>query len=127
MPSATYHLARAISTWTAVEHITLTNLSFPSDELGRHTPFADQPLLPPLRTLRTLYVGQATLLPPSAVAAMVAALRPGGWLLLEHGWDQADAVAGLLAAAGFGAIAHRHDLGGHARCTGGCWQAMNKG
>ncbi len=46
-------------------------------------------------------------------------LRPGGWLLLEHGWDQADAVAGLLRAAGFEAIGHRHDLGGQARCTGG--------
>ena len=31
-------------------------------------------------------------------------LSPGGWLLLEHGWDQADAVRELLADAGFGAI-----------------------
>jgi release factor glutamine methyltransferase len=54
-------------------------------------------------------------------------LHPGGWLLLEHGWDQADAVAALLADAGFGAIGHRCDLGGHARCTGGRWQGRNKG
>ena len=73
MPSATYHLIRALSTWTAIEHITLTNLSFPSDELGVNTSFSrDAPLLPPLPSLRTLYVGQATLLPPSAVAAMLA-------------------------------------------------------
>ena len=73
VPSATFHLTRAISTWTVVEHITLTNMSFPSDELGRNTPFArDAPLLPPLPSLRTLYIGQATLLPPSAVAAMLA-------------------------------------------------------
>ncbi|KAI9070369.1 hypothetical protein FKP32DRAFT_1558101 [Trametes sanguinea] len=73
VPSATYHLIRALSTWTAIEHITLTNLSFPSDELGVNTPFSrDAPLLPALPSLRTLYVGQATLLPPSAVAAMLA-------------------------------------------------------
>ncbi|TBU23354.1 hypothetical protein BD311DRAFT_768597 [Dichomitus squalens] len=72
VPSATFHLARAISTWTAIEHITLTNMSFPSDQLGRNTPFAEAPLLPPLQSLRTLYIGQSTLLPPSAVAAMVA-------------------------------------------------------
>ncbi|KAI0640407.1 hypothetical protein C8Q79DRAFT_921563 [Trametes meyenii] len=73
VPTATYHLIRALSTWTAIEHITLTNLTFPSDELGLNTPFArDAPLLPALPTLRTLYIGQATLLPPGAVAAMLA-------------------------------------------------------
>ncbi|KAI8972430.1 hypothetical protein BD414DRAFT_581328 [Trametes punicea] len=73
VPSATYHLIRALSTWTAIEHITLTNLSFPSDELGLNTPFSrDAPLLPGLPSLRTLYIGQATLLPPSTVAAMLA-------------------------------------------------------
>ena len=46
-------------------------------------------------------------------------LLPGGWLLLEHGWDQGDAVAGLLAARGYGDIQHRLDLAGHVRCTGG--------
>ena len=71
VPSATFHLARAISTWTAVEHITLTNMSFPSDELGLHTSFSAAPLLPSLPRLRTLYIGQATFLPPSAAAAMV--------------------------------------------------------
>ena len=54
-------------------------------------------------------------------------LHPGGWLLLEHGWDQADAVAALLADAGFGAIGHRRDLASHARCTGGQWNVVNKG
>ncbi|WP_101047180.1 peptide chain release factor N(5)-glutamine methyltransferase [Macromonas nakdongensis] len=46
-------------------------------------------------------------------------LHPGGWLLLEHGWDQADAVAELLRAQGFTAVDHRLDLAGHRRCTGG--------
>jgi len=48
-------------------------------------------------------------------------LAPGGWLLLEHGHDQPDAVADLLRRAGFEAIAHRHDLAGMRRCTGGRW------
>lgn len=53
------------------------------------------------------------------VAAAPAHLHGGGWLLLEHGHDQATAVAALLATTGFVAIDHRHDLAGHARCTGG--------
>ena len=39
-----------------------------------------------------------------------ACLRPGGWLLLEHGWDQGDAVRALLAAAGFVDVATERDL-----------------
>ncbi|PWW48615.1 [protein release factor]-glutamine N5-methyltransferase [Melaminivora alkalimesophila] len=55
-----------------------------------------------------------------AIAAQAPGrLAPGGWLLLEHGWDQAAAVRGLLAAAGLADVASRADLGGIARCTGG--------
>ena len=46
-------------------------------------------------------------------------LSPGAWLLLEHGYDQADAVQAMLRAQGFSVIATRHDLGGQPRCTGG--------
>ena len=53
------------------------------------------------------------------VAAAPAHLRPGGWLLLEHGWDQAPAVRALLAGAGLGAVGSRNDLAGIARCSGG--------
>lgn len=48
-----------------------------------------------------------------------AHLVPGGWLLLEHGWDQAEAVQALLRQAGFTEVQSRTDLAGHARCTGG--------
>lgn len=51
-----------------------------------------------------------------------AHLRPGGWLLLEHGFDQADAVAQALHAAGFGAVECRRDLGGQPRVSGGLWR-----
>ena len=45
-------------------------------------------------------------------------LSPGGWLLLEHGHDQADAVRQLLHHRGFDAVETRRDLGGQPRCTG---------
>ena len=45
-------------------------------------------------------------------------LRAGGWLLFEHGWEQADAVQAILARAGFADIATRADIGGRPRCTG---------
>jgi release factor glutamine methyltransferase len=50
-----------------------------------------------------------------------AHLRPHGWLLLEHGWKQADAVAQLLTLRGFTHVQTRRDLGGNQRCTGGQW------
>jgi release factor glutamine methyltransferase len=45
-------------------------------------------------------------------------LAPGGWLLLEHGWDQAAAVQALLREAGLVQVQSRRDLGGIERCTG---------
>jgi release factor glutamine methyltransferase len=58
------------------------------------------------------------------VAGAPAHLQPGGWLLVEHGWDQAEPVAELLRAADFEAIQSRQDLAGHARCTGGRWAGV---
>lgn len=55
------------------------------------------------------------------VAQARAHLRPGGHLLLEHGWDQGADVALLLEQAGYGRVEHRQDLAGHVRCTGGVW------
>lgn len=57
----------------------------------------------------------------SIIAQAPAQLRPGGWLLLEHGWDQTQAVCNLLRAAGFESIAGRCDLAGLERCSGGKW------
>ncbi|MDR7331107.1 peptide chain release factor N(5)-glutamine methyltransferase [Roseateles asaccharophilus] len=48
-------------------------------------------------------------------------LAPGGWLLLEHGWDQADALALRLGARGYARQALRRDLAGRARASGGRW------
>ena len=53
-----------------------------------------------------------------------ARLAPGGWLLLEHGYDQAEAVQALLVAQGFVQVQSRNDLAGIARCTGGQWPTV---
>ncbi|MEY4882461.1 MAG: hypothetical protein RIS34_315 [Pseudomonadota bacterium] len=53
------------------------------------------------------------------VSQAPAHLHPGGWLLLEHGYDQAAPVRELLTAAGFGQVQSRRDLSGIERCSGG--------
>jgi release factor glutamine methyltransferase len=53
------------------------------------------------------------------VAGAPKHLLPGGWLLLEHGYDQGAAVRQLLQQAGFAAVQTRTDLAGVDRCTGG--------
>ena len=52
-------------------------------------------------------------------------LVPGGWLLLEHGYDQAQAVRDLLTAAGFVQVQSRQDLAGIERCSGGQFNPSN--
>lgn len=51
-----------------------------------------------------------------------AHLQTGGWLLLEHGFDQAAAVRELLAAQGFTHTHSRRDLGGHERISLGQYE-----
>jgi release factor glutamine methyltransferase len=54
-------------------------------------------------------------------------LAPGGWLLLEHGFDQAMQVRELLEATGFCQVVSRQDLAGHWRCSGGQWNGEDPG
>jgi len=86
---------------------------------------AGDPHLPALR-----HEPAAALTPPggdgmAAIEAIAAGapahLAAGGWLLLEHGHDQAEAAAGCLRAHGLCDVEHRRDLAGHRRCTGGRW------
>lgn len=51
------------------------------------------------------------------VATAPAYLLPGGWLLLEHGWDQGEAIRALLLAAGFVDVATETDLEQRDRVT----------
>ena len=53
-----------------------------------------------------------------------AHLADGGWLLLEHGYDQSSAVKALLSKAGFDEVQSRTDLAGIERCSGGKWHAV---
>jgi release factor glutamine methyltransferase len=46
-------------------------------------------------------------------------LNPQGWLLLEHGYNQAEPVADLMKQAGYCEISHAHDLPGIHRVTFG--------
>lgn len=49
-------------------------------------------------------------------------LTPDGWLLLEHGYDQAAAVRNLLTQRGFQQVQSKQDLAGIERCSGGEWR-----
>lgn len=53
------------------------------------------------------------------VAGAQPHLRAGGWLLVEHGYDQGAAVRALFGQAGFADVQTRRDLGGQERATGG--------
>ncbi|MEO8278561.1 MAG: peptide chain release factor N(5)-glutamine methyltransferase [Ideonella sp.] len=55
------------------------------------------------------------------IAGAPAHLHPQSWLLLEHGYRQADAVASQLRKHGFELVQTRLDLAGRPRCTGGRW------
>lgn len=57
-----------------------------------------------------------------ALSALIAGapqhLRHGGWLLMEHGYDQAVAVRRLLEQAGWSEVQSWHDLAGIERVSG---------
>jgi release factor glutamine methyltransferase len=61
----------------------------------------------------------------SIVAHARSHLSPGGWLLMEHGYDQAGSVRALLLSGSFMPVASRQDLGGIERCTGALWPALD--
>ena len=51
------------------------------------------------------------------IASAPAHLLPGGWLLLEHGYDQAEAVRDLLTAGGYSDLEQHRDLAGILRVS----------
>lgn len=55
------------------------------------------------------------------VAGAPEYLLPGGWLLLEHGFEQGDAVRELLRRRGYLAVASGDDYGGNQRMSWGQW------
>lgn len=57
------------------------------------------------------------------VVGAPAHLHEGGWLLLEHGFEQGESARELFRNAGFSNISTRRDMAEHERITGGCWHA----
>lgn len=53
-------------------------------------------------------------------------LKKGGWLLLEHGYNQAPAVCKLLQHTGFERVQSHKDLASIERCSGGNWPAVDQ-
>jgi len=53
------------------------------------------------------------------VAGAPAHLAPQGWLLMEHGYDQAEAVRALLASAGYTDVQSWRDIADIERVSGG--------
>jgi release factor glutamine methyltransferase len=81
-------------------HLSQGDLRF--EPTGALTDFADG-----LSALRTIVDGSP------------AHLVPGGWLLMEHGYDQAAAVRALLDAGGYTEVQSWRDLAGIERVSGG--------
>ncbi|MGB9130552.1 MAG: peptide chain release factor N(5)-glutamine methyltransferase [Thiobacillus sp.] len=50
-----------------------------------------------------------------------AHLGPGGWLMFEHGWNQADSARELMTQSRFIKVESLPDLAGHSRVTIGQW------
>lgn len=73
----------------------------------------------PISALVASHNGLADLM--QIIDQSTAHLMSGAYLLLEHGFDQADQVQELLINKGFSRVSSRQDLGGNWRCTGGCW------
>ena len=83
-----------------------------------------------------LTIGDVRFEPPSALLAGAdgmaairqlarcsrAHLKPGGWLLFEHGPVQGAESRAMLAELGYRDIATHRDLGERERVTEGCWQ-----
>ena len=82
------------------EHLAQGDLRF--EPVGALTDHADG-----LSALRTIIEGSSR------------HLVPGGWLLLEHGYDQAEAVRTLLVNAGYAEVQSWQDLAGIERVSGG--------
>ncbi|MCG7588784.1 protein-(glutamine-N5) methyltransferase, release factor-specific, partial [Photobacterium sp. OFAV2-7] len=49
-------------------------------------------------------------------------LQTGGWLLMEHGFEQGEAVRAILLELGYNQVSTAQDYAGHDRVTMGCWQ-----
>lgn len=68
--------------------------------------------------------GDGTACLQAIIAGAGEVLSPGGWLLLEHGYDQAVKSRTCLKTAGFGQVASWQDAAGIERVSGGVWGSV---
>lgn len=63
-----------------------------------------------------------------AISAIIQAapqhLQAGGWIWLEHGYRQGEAVRAQLTRNGFNQVTTHSDLAGHERVSGAQWSAL---
>lgn len=95
----------------------------PWDAVIANPPYVDPRDEPSLQPEVRDFEPSLALFGTDAYAAIVPAasgvLSPGGVILLEVGDDQADAIATLVARAGFGDVTVTRDLGGRERVVDG--------
>ena len=68
--------------------------------------------------------GDGTACLQAIIGGAAEVLSPGGWLLLEHGYDQAVKLRTCLKNAGFGQVASWQDAAGIERVSGGVWGSV---
>ena len=93
-------------------HLALCNPPY----LAGNDPHLNALFAEPLSALTT--GGQGHESASDVIRGAPAHLQPGGWLLMEHGFDQADFIRQLFHEQGFVQIQTRVDLAGRERCTG---------
>jgi release factor glutamine methyltransferase len=102
-------------------HLVLSNPPYIADDDAHLLALTHEPR----KSLVSAHGGLADLL--AIIDAAPDGLHDGGWLALEHGHDQAVAVAQRLVERGFVDVRSRRDLAGRWRCTGGRWIAARDG
>jgi release factor glutamine methyltransferase len=91
--------------------------------IDQHDPHLQRGDLP-FEPLTALVAGDHGLADLAAIAdAAPRHINSGGWLLLEHGFEQGAAVRQLLQRSGFDEVMTRCDLAGQERVTGGMCRA----
>lgn len=53
-------------------------------------------------------------------------LKPQGWLMVEHGFEQASDVRKIFSGCGYGEVMSYQDLSGNDRVTVGRWQGLQE-
>lgn len=87
--------------------------------IARHDPALDALRHEPLGALTSGATGMESL--RRLIQDARAHLRQGGWLVLEHGAQQREAVAAALVEAGYARVRCHRDLAGHDRISEGQW------